>query len=62
MGLMNKVIGSACIIAGLAIFAIQKEIILPISLLIVGAVFIIFNNSEEEYEKRTDEKANHDNK
>ena len=61
MGLMNKLIGSACIIASLSFLIITKELILSISLLIIGIVFIIFNASEEEIEKRTDEKTINNN-
>ena len=59
MGLMNKIIGAAGILGGLIILILQKELVLPIALIILGIVFIIFNHSEDEYEKRTDEKYNH---
>ena len=59
MGLMNKIIGAAGILGGLIILILQKELVLPIALIILGIVFIIFNHSEDEYEKRTDEKDNH---
>lgn len=56
---MNKIIGAAGILGGLIILILQKELVLPIALIILGIVFIIFNHSEDEYEKRTDEKDNH---
>jgi hypothetical protein len=58
MGFMNITIGSLGIIVGLLIFILTQEIISPIALIILGIVFLIFNQKEEEFERRNDEKIN----
>lgn len=53
---MNKLIGLAGILLGIGIFIFQKELILSVSLILIGIIFMIFNKKEEEIEKRIDEK------
>jgi len=56
MGLMNKAIGLTGILIGLLLLIFRQDLILSVALIILGIIFIIFNEKEEEFEKRTDEK------